>query len=313
MKIKFILFFVLIASTLTGFSQNEEAERLFLQASQAVKDREFKDAIKLVDQALAIEANAEMYWLKYFAYNQVGEFDKEFQTLNEGLNRFPKASRLYASRGLCERRLREFDASIRNYNLAIKYAETDSAIWSYTVDLAWVKFLQRDYDGCRADCRLVLEEDSLNIRALSDMAMAYEAEYEIDLALSFLNKILTFDSTNVTVIMNMGFVYQKDGQYEKSIEYFDRAIALDPTEGIVYNNRAYSKMKLNDLKGALLDVNKSMELFPNNSYAYRNRALIYIEMGKTKKACKDLESANAWGFTISYGNEVIELQRKYCK
>lgn len=70
---------------------------------------------------------------------------------------------------------------------------------------------------------------------------------------------------------------------------------------------------MGDLKGALADVNKSIKLYPANSYAFRNRALIYIEMNKIKKACEDLQAAIDKGFVQSYGQEVIELQKKHCK
>lgn len=312
MKLKIIILLLIICIKSNGFSQNETATAFYDQAYQAIEDGEYKEALKLIDQAISIDASPDMFWLKYLAYNHLREFESEYQTLNEGLSRFPNSGKLYASRGLCERRMRNFDTSLRDYGFAIKFSENDTLRWSYTVDRAWVRFLNRDFEGCRKDCLDVLKEDSLNVSALSNMAMAYEAEFQFEKALGYLNQILAFDSTNVVVIMNVGFVYQKDGQFEKSIEYFNRAIELDPNEGIAYNNRSYSKLMLNDLKGALDDVNKGMELHPNNSYAYRNRALIYIEMKKMKKACKDIELALEWGFTRSYGNEVLQLQRKYC-
>ena len=60
------------------------------------------------------------------------------------------------------------------------------------------------------------------------------------------------------------------------------------------------------------DVNKSIQLYSANSYAYRIRALIYIEKKDLDKACADLQTAIDKGFTAIYGNEVIELQKKYC-
>jgi tetratricopeptide (TPR) repeat protein len=88
---------------------------------------------------------------------------------------------------------------------------------------------------------------------------------------------------------------------------------MNPNEPLGYSNRSYSRLKLGDTKGAMKDINKSIELYPSNSYAYRNRALIYIEQEKFDKACEDLQTAIDKGYTLSYGEDVINLQKKHCR
>lgn len=103
------------------------------------------------------------------------------------------------------------------------------------------------------------------------------------------------------------------GQHEKAIEYFDKVLEFDPEEPLGFSNRSFNKFKLGDLQGAMLDIEKSIKIYPANPYVYRIRALIYIEEGKIELACKDLQEALDKGFTISYGEEVIDLQKKHCK
>lgn len=60
----------------------------------------------------------------------------------------------------CFDEMRDYDVSIREYGLAIKFESNDSLRLMHTGDRAWVKFLKGDFDGAIEDCQTVLGEDS---------------------------------------------------------------------------------------------------------------------------------------------------------
>jgi Tfp pilus assembly protein PilF len=128
----------------------------------------------------------------------------------------------------------------------------------------------------------------------------------------YLNKAIEIDSAYYPAYANIGFKYQEMGQHEKAIEYYDMVLSFAPDEPLGYSNRSYNRMKVGDLKGAMKDIEKSLKLYPSNPYAYKVRALIYIESEKIDKACEDLQTALDKGYTITFGNEVLDLQKQYC-
>ena len=136
-------------------------------------------------------------------------------------------------------------------------------------------------------------------------------------------------------IINLAYMYSEKGNYQKAISLNNKALelALGNKEdenivlsekiiaekgsnsiviALIYNNRGLAKYNLGKLKESLIDINKFLELYPKNSYAYKNRALANIALSKIGLACDDIKKAIQLNFIKQYGNEILELQKKYC-
>lgn len=315
LKLTFKTFFLSLLFITNGavlFSQSDTA--FFDQIDQLSIDGKYKKAVKVCDKA--IHSNENFIWAyvnKSYLLVNLEKYDEALGALNDGLAANKTNSHLYHERGLLYQSFGMNDHALRDFNLGIKFAENDTVKNAVMISKSVSRSHVRDFQGAYEILLECFAFDSTNKATLNNLAVVCDEVGKPEMVPYYLTKVIEADSLFVPGYVNLGFHYQSKEEYEKSITYFDKALSISSNEALSYNNRGYSKFKLGDLEGALEDVNHSIELYPGNAYAYRNRALIYIEMDKISKACEDIQLAINWGFTEQYGNEMIQLQRKYCK
>jgi tetratricopeptide (TPR) repeat protein len=307
-----LLFLLFIFQVHNGFGQIGDDVRTEIQG--LINDGKFKKAIIICDDLIAEDPqNVEAYVIKSDLLVGLESYDEALTALNDGLAENSEESQLYNQRGMLYQSYGKIEPALRDYKIGLKFAENDTVRNVLWLNQATAKSQKRDFQGAYDILQKCLAFDSTSLATLNNLAAVCDEVGKPELTEYYLLKIVGIDSSFIGGYINLGFMYQGRGEYEKSITFFNKALEIQPDEAYSFNNRSYSKLKMGDLKGALKDVNRSIELYPGNSYAYRNRALIYIEMNKMKKACEDLENALNQGFTQSYGPEVNDLRRKYCR
>ncbi|MFO7723406.1 MAG: tetratricopeptide repeat protein [Bacteroidales bacterium] len=307
------LFFLALAFII-HLSVAQTAEQHYSSASDAFDQQKYKQALKSIDKALRLDsANASYYQFKSDLLKEQKQYMKAFETVNQGIRMCPKTSMLYLQRGNLLLGWQEYDQAIFDFTAAMAYAGNDTMKNSAITNRAAAKLKKRDFTGAYNDLMIAYQFDSTDLATLVNLGAICDEVGKGDETLKYLLKAVEVDSTFYPAYGNIGFKYQEMGQHEKAIAYFNKVLAMNPDEPLGYSNRSYNKLKTGDLKGAMSDIEKSIRLYPANSYAYRIRALIYLEEGRTDKACEDISTALSKGFTESYGDEVIQLQKKHCK
>ena len=237
--------------------------------------------------------------------------------------------------GLCETKLKNYEAAINALDSAIALNPTDA---DQLVNRGLAKENNLDKVGAIADYQLALTinpEHSLarhNLGALSGTQgsgedseklliesieqnpnlpyphaqLAYHKFNRGDFkgALEEYNLAINIDSTDANYLLNRGLVKEKLKDYEGSITDFTKAISLKPDYESAWFNRGNVFTKLNGLEEAIEDY--SMAIFYNPKYtaAYYNRALNRNKLGITKEACEDLKKAEGLGMSIKKSVEL---------
>ncbi|MEO9256937.1 MAG: tetratricopeptide repeat protein [Crocinitomicaceae bacterium] len=309
---KKLLLIILIGTINTAYSQT--AKDYKEEAINAYKQKDYSTALKAIEKSIKLDPkNPDSYCTKAQTLYELKKYKEAYQTYNDALAIFPKNYSLYFDRGNFHLTSQEFDFAIRDFTSAMEFAKNDTLKYTALLNRASAKLSRREFESCYDDLIRVYKFDSTNIGALTNLGAVCDEVGRGDETLKYLIKAVEVDSMFEVAYGNIGFKYQEMGQYEEAIKYFNKLLKINPDQPLGYSNRSYNKLKLGDLEGAMTDIEKSLKLYPANSYAYRIRALIYIEKGNTNKACIDLQTAIEKGFTVMYGDEVIELQKKYCK
>ncbi len=291
----------------------QSAKKLYKKSQEAFEQGQFKKAIKYIDEALEKDPkNGDYYLLKGNTHHQMKEYKEEFEAYSKGIEMDPQ-SKLYNNRGILMMSAKEFQFAIEDYTHAIELEEVDTLKKTYYSNRGAAKSYIRDFEGAYQGLHKAYLIDTNDLAVLVNLGSVCDETGRGDETLFYLLKAIEIDSNFVGAYANIGFKYQEMGQHEKAIEYYDRVPELDPNEPLGYSNRSYNRIKIGDLKGAMKDINKSIKLYPDNSYAYRVRALIHIEEGNVEDACKDLQTALDKGFTLTYGEGVLNLQKAYCE
>jgi tetratricopeptide (TPR) repeat protein len=205
------------------------------------------------------------------------------------------------------------DSAIFMYNIAIKYAKTDTIKYAYILNRGTAKTSKRDFVNAKTDYESVLEFNPNDIGTLNNIAHVYRELGMSNKGIQSLKKIIQLDSSFVGSYLNLGFCYSEMDSLKQALYYFNFALKLDPKEAVAYNNRGHLYYKLKNYAAALKDINYSISLYPTNSYAYRNLALVYLATNKTYEACETLKFAKDYEFEKRYGDEVNILISKHCK
>lgn len=307
---KLLPFLLILASLSFG----QTAQEYFQQAQIYANDGNYKIAIDKLNNAIQIDAtNPNYYDLLVDCYFESGAYQESFDMCGVGIYLFPETSIFYNKRAGILFEFYEIEDAILDYDKAIEYAEDDEYLSIYYSNRGGAKSKIGNHQGAYEDLLNSYALDSTNLGVLNNLGIVSDELGYDEESLKHLFKALELAPNYFPTYINIGFKYQEKGEHEKAIEYFDKALELSPNEAYAFSNRSYNKYKLGNLKGAMKDIEISIKLDFRNSYAYKNRALIYIAQKKYKKACEDIQLALDHGFTKSYGEEVLELQKKYCK
>ena len=89
--------------------------------------------------------------------------------------------------------------------------------------------------------------------------------------------VLQSDSTNYDALTNMGVIYFQSGEVDKSLYYFERAVRYNPPKARAYHNLGI----LNSIKGridlTIAYLKKAAELDSTNPISIRQLGIIYLQ------------------------------------
>jgi tetratricopeptide (TPR) repeat protein len=307
---KTILFLLLFSTSSVIIAQT--AESYHNKAQEESDAGNYKAALKEIEKALEMESvNADFMNSKAYYLYKLKQYQEAYNAYSKAILVANKAES-YSGRAIILEAYGEYNSAIEDYTQAIRYAKIDTIKYMQYSNRAAAKMRKRDFKGAYDDLMVAYKFDTTSLGVLTNLGAVCDEVGKGDETIKYLLKAIEVDSNFYPAYANIGYKYQEMGKYEKAIEYYNIVLEFNPEEPLGYSNRSYNRYKLGNLKDAMKDINKSIKLYPGNSYAYRIRALIYIEQGKFDKVCEDLEFAIKQGFTTSYGNEVIDLQKKHC-
>jgi tetratricopeptide (TPR) repeat protein len=112
---------------------------------------------------------------------------------------------------------------------------------------------------------------------------------------------------NSTILNNRAFNLYRQGRYAEAIPFYEKAISIDPQFAYPWDNLGFIKYKLGFTEEAFQLIDKALELDRGNSYAYMYKGKIHMEQGNKIQAMENFQLALRYGFTETYGDEVVQL------
>lgn len=101
-------------------------------------------------------------------------------------------------------------------------------------NLAYLYFLEGDYESGEQYSNLSLEEDQYNAKALVNKGNFLHVKGDLEKAKEFYNKALSVEADNVEAIYNLGITAKQLGLYEEAVRMFKRVQALVDSSEVLY-------------------------------------------------------------------------------
>ena len=115
--------------------------------------------------------------------------------------------------------------------------------------------------------------------SLIGIAMAYEAQYDFDMAIAIYKKVLIEDSENISAYLGLGDLYRKINKLEDAMNYVAIAIDKSPNTAKCYSLRGTIQKDLGMLNEAVKDFDRVLELEPKSSVAKNNKSMTLLMLG----------------------------------
>ncbi|HEY6162279.1 MAG TPA: tetratricopeptide repeat protein [Bacteroidia bacterium] len=308
---KRFLFLGLVVLPQLLFAQS--SEDLFKEGQRRYTEKNYAEAETFFNKAItANKDSAKYYVMRGKTYFNLEKYKEAFRDYCTAIDLDKGNVEAYLLRADFLLNVNKPYESIKDANMAIMLTHVDTVKRDGYLNNGMARLQVRDFEGAFNDLMKAYSYDSLDPAIFNEMGHVFMEQGDTTKAIYYARLSFKLDTSDVVPLANIAFIRSSAGNYKDAMPYFDMVIKRKPL-AYNYNNRGYARFKLGDIKGALDDINRSIKMDPTNSYAYRNRALVYIEMNKMKKVCADLNKAKELGFKQQYGNEVDELQKKYCK
>ena len=107
----------------------------------------------------------------------------------------------------------------------------------------------------------------------------------------FYEMVLEDDSTNYDALTNLGVIYQQKGDLEKSLSFFEKAVTFHPQKARTYHNLGILSSIIGRLDDAIINLNKAAELDSTNPNSVRQLGVIYMQNEMFGEAIKAFERA----------------------
>lgn len=240
----------------------------------------FKKAIEDYSMGLNLkEGNFHVYLKRGICYSQIKEFLKAIEDFTKVIEQISYPTGIgkirrdlldhsnqnfaeselqefmgiaYANRGTCYNELKQFEAAISDYSIAIELMPSFSI---HYINSAYSHNKIRQFEKAIIDCDAAIKLDPKSGSAYTNKGSALEGLKKYKEAISMFTKAINLGSNQALNYYNRGNQYAHLNKYSKSIEDYSRALIIEPNFRIAYLNRFASNMNNGNREGAIIDIN----------------------------------------------------------
>jgi len=214
--------------------------------------KKHKDAIPYLEKAVAVKPDYTTFYMLGISYLQAGNVDKSLSTLKDALKQKPGDSDVQAQLarsylGLAQRETKDKAKKAQYYAEAVSYAsksvKTAASDVSKNNVLAKSYLGARQYDNAEAAFKKVLQLDSKQCYAQTNLGKVYNIKKEWSNAVAALEKATKCDAKSSPAWDSLGFAQEKIAkgldtdqkkiaQLNKSLGSFKKAASISSSQPI---------------------------------------------------------------------------------
>jgi len=154
-----------------------------------------------------------------------------------------------------------------------------------------------------------------DMRILYNFGNYLQVKKSTDLALYYLEKVITTMPEHGFARLSLSKLYSDRGEYKKAME--NMSIAFPKEKNIIARSTDYGGRDLRTTRGLLYhklgesekgiqDLKEALEMDKNNSYAMKNLGIIYLDQKKYNEACQLFEKAKNLKYTLVYDEDDLD-------
>jgi tetratricopeptide (TPR) repeat protein len=217
----------LIGLAAVGCQRNTESVKTMLERATVLNDRErFDEALALLENAIqADRGNADAYYLRGVAYENLQRFDQALEAYSQCLRIQPDHTEAFNNRGVVHGRMGNLDLAAGDLARAVELNPDDALAWS-------------------------------------NLGLAYHEIGDLDSAVKYYSEA-SKRSNSPQILYQRGNSYLAAKRFQNAIDDYSRAIENDSMYSHAYLNRAIAYFRSGDMSSAAADLDRA-EQFDND-------------------------------------------------
>lgn len=299
--------------------QPNDPELLKDRASVEEWNRDYIAAIADFNKRIAQDPkhpDPDMLESRAMAYFYAENPDSALSDINQAIALSPKDAHLYSTRSHVDEQFRQYDKSVEDLNLAIKYSRHEDENLYNRRGYAYV--IQGDYGKAIADYNEAARLEPSDERVYEGRARAFALQNRPDLALADYARASSEED-----FRDRADLYENEGNHRLALDNINRALAFDSADWETDNAAAWflstcPDPKFRDGRRGLKLAEKACALTVwKDPYAIDTLAAALAETGDfaqavtwQEHAITRMKSQTAPGETIKEASERLDLYRK---
>lgn len=257
------------------------------------KQGRFEQAIANYQEAINCDPNyLPAYYNRANTLYELKEYFNALEDLAKIEVTHPDTAVTFFTKGLVHTKLRNFDLAKTAFEKAY---QLDTANVEYLVNLATVKYYQKDFKGAQSDLFKATKLNQFEPNIYNTLAMIAIDQNEMEEALAQINKALQLSPKEPYFTNNRGYIYLVQHHLDEAVQDIDASLSADPENGWAYRNKGIYYLMKEDYANAerlLLQANE-MDSFIDKIHFYLGMA--YLKTGKQSLACEQFSLSEVAG------------------
>ncbi|NIJ54126.1 tetratricopeptide repeat protein [Dyadobacter arcticus] len=274
---------ILLVLGLACSSQSKkDAADFFLKGNQALKQKNYAEALRFYDEAIAKNADfSDAYLNKGICLLKLDQAEDAYEILSQAIKIDPSLAQANLVRAEAALSLSKLNEAKVDLDL-IQKRYTDSTYFHLLQGNLYVAKGSPDQAVAAFDQALTLDKG--NIEAYVNRGAVYYSLSSFPAAkIDFLNA-LQLDPNQPQALNNLGLIYLRERNWKEALDHFDKVLNLDPSDAFALNNKGYALLQTGSSEKAKELIERSLEKRPENGYALRNLGIYYQQKGQLELA-----------------------------
>lgn len=174
-----------------------------------------------------------------------------------------------------------------------------------------VKLRKNQFKESIAFFQKVLDKFPDDSECYNDMALAYAADDDLNMAQSCMQKAIEINPDNYYFYSNLALHLRQKGNYKEALNLFDKAISINPKDATLWINKGGIFGEMKQTEKARECFEKALEIDPNSAAAHVDKAFSLHLEKKWKEGFEEFEWRFSQFHNLSYYKNAYDPNKKW--
>lgn len=233
------------------------------------------------------------------------EYEKLFDLLDRGMEKFPSSDELYYYRFLVFFNTQNYSGALKNIKKAVKLQPANA---SYFLSFARLYRQMKLYGDAVKQYEAYAAKNPYDIFVYPEMVATCNEAGKHALAVKYAEIYLKYFEKDDQVWFRYGYAREMLKEYKKAITIYTNVLNLNGRYADAYFRRGMCYFEMSDWENAFNEFTLTLDLKPRTGEIFYYRGVSRLNKGDKVGACRDFERAKSYDYL-----QATEYMMKVCK